>query len=199
MRFVEGYDAVIGALSWFVVANAVLTFVGVPLGLVGVSVLATIEPFWLHASIGLSGSLFVLSLFDSRLRRSVQVYNDKFRAEGRWAGFSDIFTRPVGGSAVAVAMSIPLGGETMLLAMAGHRYPAALQVFTAFFGAIIVAFQAFKYDPAIHARVVATFPYDSPERPVPPKPLGVVVAGAVVVGLAGIGTWLVVHIFHLPL
>lgn len=199
MRFVKAYDAVIGALGWFVVANAVLTFFGIPLGLAGFAFPAGIEPVWLRVSIALSGSLFFLSLFDGRLQRSVQVYNDRFRAEGRRPGFSDLFTRSVGGSAIAAVISILLWGEILLLAIV-HRFEAvSLQAFAAFFGAGIVVMQAFKYDPGIRARIVATFPYDPGERPVPPDLRSIVVAAVVIAGAALTAGWLAVRIWHLKL
>ncbi len=199
MRFVQGYDAAIGALGWFVVANAVLTFFGIPLGLAGFAVLARLEPVWLHASIALSGSLFVLSVFDGRLQRSVQVYNDRFRAEGRRPGFSDMFPRTVGGSAIAAAMSLLLWGEIFVLAVAQRFHPAGLHAFAAFFGASLVAMQAFKYDPDVRRRIIATFPYDPGDAPVPPSLRAVVVAAGLIASLVIAASWLAVNVWHLNL
>ncbi len=198
MRFVRGYDAVIGALGWFVVFNAVMTFFEVPMVLARLPRFSAIETGWFHVSVGLSGSLFLLSLFDRRLGRSVQVYNDKFEAEGRRPGFSDMFTRPVGGSAIAVVVSILLCGEVLLLAIAQRFVPLGLHVFAAFFGCILVAMQAFKYDPAIRARIVATFPYDPGELPVPPRPCAVITAGLVIGCVVIAAGWIGLEILHLP-
>lgn len=199
MRFVQGYDATIGALGWFVATNAVLTFFGIPLGLAGFAFLARLEPAWLHASIALSGSLFFLSVFDGRLQRSVQVYNDRFRAEGRRPGFSDMFTRSVGGSAIAAAMSLLLWGEIFVLAVAHRFHPAGLHAFAAFFGASFVVMQAFKYDPDVRRRIIATFPYDAGDAPVPPNLRAVVVAAGIIASLAVAGGWLCVNVWHLEL
>ena len=77
----------------------------------------------------------------------------------------------------------------MLLAFARHL-PQALHAFAVFFGAGIVLMQAFKYDSDTRARVVATFPYDPGETPVPPSLRSVLYAGVVIAGLGAAALWL---------
>ncbi len=197
MRFVKIYDAVIGALGWFVVINALLSVFGVPLGLMGVSPFSTIERTWFHVSIALSATLFVLSIPDRRLQRSVQVFNDKFERSGRSPSFSDIFVKSVGGSAIAAAISIPLLVEMLLLAMV-KDIPQSVHVFAAFFSAILVAMQALKYDPEMRARVVSTFPYDPGETPVPASFQSVLCAGVIIAGLGAVVIWLAPAVWYVP-
>jgi len=198
MRFVQVYDATMRALGWFVVANAVLTFFSILLGLAGFTILAGLDQVWLHVSVALSATLFLLSVFDGRLQRSVQVYNDQRQAEGRRPRFSDYFVRSVGGSAIAAAMSFLLWGEMMILIFT-HDLRSSPHAFAAFFGLIVVVVQAFKYDPEIRKRVIATFPYDPGEAPVPPSPRAVLWAGAIILLCVITGVGCAVKIWHLPL
>jgi len=183
MRLSTVHDAFIQALYWPVVVNAVAVFAGAPLVAFTRLFPADALTAWCWGSFGLSGLIFLSTVFDVRAQRAVQAFNARAKEPEHRQGLLDIFTKKLVPDVRLSLLWKFLFLEYVTLGVF-MRSDAGPVLFAALFGILPVFFDQLKYDPDIQARVRDMFPNSAGDfAPVPP-PGQLVKRVRLVVGIA---------------
>jgi len=184
MRLSTMHDAFIQALNWPVVVNAAAVFAGAPLVAFTHWVPADALTAWCWGSFGLSGLIFLSTVFDMRAQRAVQAFNARAREPEHRRGLLDVFTKKL-----VPDVRLSLLWKLLFVEYAAlgvfMRSDAGPVLFAALFGILPVFFDQLKYDPDMQARVRDMFPNSAGDfAPVPP-PARLVARVRLVAGIGG--------------
>jgi hypothetical protein len=184
MRLSGLHDACIRALYVPVLVNGAAIFVGAPLAAFTRLVPAEALTAWCWGSFGLSGLIFLLTVFDMRAQRAVQAFNARSRESAHRQRLLDFFTKKLMPDIRLSLLWKLLFIEYATLGVL-MRSNAGPVLFAALFGILPVFFDQIKFDLDIQARVRDMFPNSAGDfAPVPP-PAQLVARVRLAMGIAG--------------
>jgi len=184
MRFSEVHCACIRALYGPVLVNGAAVLVGAPLAVFTPLIPAEALTAWCWASLGLSGLIFLLTVFDMGAQRAVKAFNARAREPAHRQRLLDFFTKKM---LPDIRLSLLWKFLFVEYATLGvlMRSNAGPMLFAALFGILPMFFDQIKFDPDIQARVRGMFPnYAGDFAPIPP-PAPLVARVRLVVAIAG--------------